>query len=156
VRGTLAGRLTLGARGNVRITGDLRYQGSNPVNGRPDNSGSLLGLIAGKNVQIAKPADEAREDGGIIINAAIIAQKGAFETINYMEGYFGVLRLWGSITEYCLGMHGHIRPSLRRGYTAKVFQYDPALRRDAPPLWPPLRGADGSMQYRVTRWTRKY
>ncbi len=155
IRGTLQGQVTVGARGNILITDDLVYANSDRRTGEPaPNSSSLLGLVSEKNVQINKNSREARKDGGIRINAAVVALDSSFTAIKLHRGEFGTMHFYGSITEKVRGIVGVVRP-FRIGYTAKNWHYDRRLKNTAPPHFSPLITESGHARLEVVGWERK-
>lgn len=156
VRGTLEGRVTIGARGNIIITDDLVYQNSDRRTGKPaPNSTSMLGLIAENNVLVNKNSREARSDGGIRINACVVALDSSFTAIKLNRGEFGTMHFYGSITEKVRGIVGVVRP-FRIGYTAKAWHYDIRLKDTAPPHFSPLVTESGHARFEVVDWERTF
>lgn len=156
VRGTLAGEMTIGSRGSIVITDDLVYKGSDPVSGKPSDGESMLGLIAQKNVLINKDHKKAAIEGGIKINAAIVALDSCMSTKNLYHQNMGVFNLWGSITERVRGVNAVSRDDqVVFGYK-KSWHYDQRLSSKTPPRFTPIKNSDGIIKYKVTGWNRKY
>ncbi|MCP5114944.1 MAG: hypothetical protein GY953_29280, partial [bacterium] len=130
VEGTLTGELSIGCRGSITITDDLLYTGSNKKTGRPaEDSEALLGLIAEKNVFINKPAAKAQREGGVRVNASIVAMDSSMGTKNLYNMNMGTFHLWGSITERVRGVNAVSREEqIVFGYQ-KSGHYDQRLRK---------------------------
>lgn len=156
VRGIVAGNITIGSRGNILITDDVVYKGSNPITGEPTDSPYMLGLIAEKNVLINKPIQKVQRDGGIRVNAAIVAMDSSMSTKNLLNPNMGTFHLWGSITEMTRGTNAVSRDEqIVFGYQ-KNWHYDRRLAMKTPPRFTPIKTADGVIKYTVTGWNRKY
>lgn len=156
VRGTLAGEMTIGSRGTIIITDDLVYRGSDPKTGKPSTNESMLGLIAQKNVLINKDHKKASLDGGIRVNAAIVALDSSMSTKNLYHQNMGTFNLWGSITERVRGVNAVSRDDkVIFGYQ-KNWHYDQRLSSKTPPRFTPIKNSDGVIKYKVTGWNRKY
>lgn len=156
VRGTLTGEFTIGSRGSIIITDDIVYTGSDPKTGKPLNSESMLGLIAEKNVLINKDHKKAAIDGGIKINAAIVALDSSMSTSNLYHQNMGTFNLWGSITEKVRGVNAVSRDDqVIFGYK-KSWHYDQRLSSETPPRFTPIKNSDGVIKYKVLGWNRKY
>ncbi len=159
IKGELSGRFTLGASGTISITGDLVYTDSDPETGKPAENSNFLGLIARKNVELRKPLEEAQNDGGMRLNAAIIALDSAFETPLELRrvGNYGVLKFWGSLAQRVRGAVGFNKSSrIGEGYTRKSWHFDRRLLRDSPPLFPDIAGTGRSRPITVTYWSRQW
>lgn len=155
VKGVLGKTLTLGSSGNIGIVGDLVYEGSDPVTGRPDpESGVYLSLISEKNVQVRAPQDRDDKGAGIRINAAIVAMDQSFEVTNFRAHAWdmGVMHLWGSVAQVLRGQIGAVKANdTFRGYH-KSWHFDRRLRNARLPYTPPLIRADGRMEFEPSVW----
>lgn len=157
VRGVLSGKMTIGSRGSIIITDDVVYEGSHPKTGKPaEGSESMLGLIAQKNVLVNKDHKKAAADGGIRVNASIVALDSSMSTKNLYHQNMGIFNLWGSITERVRGVNAVSRDDqVVFGYK-KSWHYDQRLRNETPPRFTPIKNSDGIIKYKVTGWNRKY
>lgn len=156
VRGTVAGNITVGSRKSIIITDDVVYKGSDPLTGKPADTPFMLGLIAEKNVIIEKNLEKVHRDGGIRVNAAVVAMDSSLTTKNLLNPNMGTFHLWGSITEKVRGINAVSKnDQVVFGYQ-KNWHYDQRLARQSPPRFTPIRNADGLIKYKVTGWNRKY
>jgi hypothetical protein len=154
VSGTLRGRITLGAAGDIIVTDDILYHGSDPVTGRPSaTDASILGLIADGNILLDKPLEKAARDGGIIVNASMIAADSALATLNPHHGHMGTFTFWGSLIERVHGTLGYIK-GMELGYTAKHWHYDDRQRYLVPPAFPPRITRRGTISFDALEWKR--
>jgi len=160
VKGELQGQLTIGSAGSIYITDELVYEDSDPHTGEPsDMDTSVLGLIAAKDVVIAKDPKEAKYDFGIRLNAAIIAMNSSLKTKNLLNSNMknlGTFHFWGSITESRRGSNAYsVNGDILYGYQ-KNWHYDRRLRTIIPPKFSPIQDEDGVVQYSVISWRRRY
>ncbi len=156
VKGTLLGNMTIGSRGSIIITDDLVYKGADLVSGKPSDSESMLGLIAQKNVIINKDHRKATIDGGIRVNAAVVALDSSMSTKNLYHQNMGTFKFWGSITERVRGVNAVSRDDeVIFGYK-KSWHYDQRLSSETPPRFTPIKNSDGVIKYKVVGWNRKY
>jgi len=158
VQGTLAGKLTIGAQGNIWITDDLLYADSNPITGEPaPSSPYVLGLIAEQNVKVKQQQDRSQLGKGIKINAAIVAMDKSFEVTNYRRHArsMGVMHLWGNIVQWERGIVGssRLRGTIKLGYD-KNWHYDKRLVQIPPAYFPPLTDLEGRMLFKAIYWDR--
>jgi hypothetical protein len=132
--GTLDGRVTLVADGNINITNHIRYA-SNPTN-TPSND--ALGLISRKDIIIKKNAPKNLE-----IYAHLIAEGGLTASAN--DGMFTVENYDTRLTSACsnLNVYGGIVQNYRgpvgttggKGYL-KNYMFDTRFVTNPPPHYP--------------------
>ncbi|HKP95151.1 MAG TPA: hypothetical protein VJ385_05275, partial [Fibrobacteria bacterium] len=120
VKGTLSKSLTLGASGDIVITGDLAYSGSDPITAKPKETSPVhLGLISEKNVLVHQVQTREEAGTGIRINASIVAMDKSFEVTN-MQAHswdMGTMHFWGTIAQVERGGIGALKVrDLFRGY----------------------------------------
>ncbi len=153
VKGILSKTLTLGASGDITITDDLVYSGSDLVTGKPKSGSNVhLGLIAERNVEV-KPTQLREEAGrGIRINASVVAMDSSFQISNTsLMGHswdLGTMHFWGTIAQVARGQIGAEKAHDQfRGYH-KDWHFDRRLLGNpmALPYFPALRAADGVME----------
>jgi len=137
ISGTLSGRLTAGASGNITVTDDVVYA-SDP---RTPNSTStdMLGLISESNVTIADSATTNASDG-LEIDASIMALNTSFILENWdsrSADYKGQLTIYGGIIQTQRGPVGTFNQATgdRTGYY-KNYSYDPRMLATPPPFFP--------------------
>ncbi len=155
VRGVVDRTLTLGASGNIVITDDLVLAGSDPMTGKPKESGTAtLALIAQKNVQVKQLQSLAMAGRGIRINAAIVAMDSAFEVVNMRANNWdmGVMNLWGSVAQVARGQIGAVKGNdAFRGFH-KSWHFDRRLPSAELPYFPPLVSQSGVMRFSPVNW----
>jgi hypothetical protein len=145
VEGTLDGRLTIGAEGDICIQDDLLYLDSTPGSGPNPGCDDMLGLVSRSNIIVSRTGPNNND---CEIHAAMIALQSSFEPEDLLSGGpRGDLIVYGSITQH---IWGHISEFvtagvLTHGYN-RDFHYDPRMRDEAPPFYPET-GA-----YVITRW----
>jgi hypothetical protein len=131
LKGTLKGRLTLGASGDVKVVDSVTYA-NDPR--RDPASKDMLGIVAGANVVIPQ---EAPHD--LRIDASIIAIKTSFGVENWWEGApKGTLTINGGLIQANRGPVGQFNAANGQklsGYT-KDYHYDQRLKSTAPPAFP--------------------
>jgi hypothetical protein len=155
VHGVIDNKLTVGASGNILITDDLVYAGSDPVTGKPQDGGTaFLALIAQQNVQVRQIQAREQAGRGIRINAAIVAMDSSFEVINMRANNWdmGVMTLWGTVAQVSRGQIGAIKGNDSfRGFH-KSWHFDRRLLDVELPYFPPLVNQTGMMQFTPVRW----
>jgi len=138
LKGTLSGRLTIGAldggvsgKGNVWLDDDVVY--STPPTDPSCND--MLGIAADNNVWIA---DNAANNSDINIDASIFCKDGGFGAENYStRPVSGTINLTGGIQQYkrnavgTFGSGGVINHGFHKNY-----RYDNRLLTDLPPEYP--------------------
>jgi len=156
VSGVLEGNLTIGSAGDMWLIDDIRYAGSDSLNGYFDAAEmeSMFGLASEGNIIIADTRANGREngwDGGaepeaidhhsIIINAAVIALGESF-TIQHQNDDWemyqgptpderGLIHLTGSVTQW---RHGYVHRSNHTGTGySRDYHYDFRFRLNVPP-----------------------
>lgn len=162
VKGTLNGRITIGSSADITITDDLIYAGSNPTNGDPTYSKSLLALIAEKNVFVNQDQSPMEFGKGIIINANIVAMDKSFEVVNFRKWRksMGTMFFWGSMAQSERGAVGSYRKkgNIVRGYR-KSWHMDPRFKNETTlvdPLRyvPIMKTKSGKMKFATKLWSR--
>ncbi len=144
LKGTVKGRLTVFATGNIYILDDIRYSQSK-ANGEPmENCTDMLGIVSAKNVIIA---DTPANRNDVVIDGAILALGNSFYVQNYYSGDpRGNLTIWGSLSQVVRGPVGTMRwDGSVTGYD-KDYHYDQRLEGEIPPYYP-TTGV-----YEVTAW----
>ncbi|MFA5164727.1 MAG: DUF4900 domain-containing protein [Candidatus Omnitrophota bacterium] len=128
VKGTLSGRLSIGANNNISIAGNVNY--NNP-------SGSdMLGLIAERNIVIQQSS--CPTNGDLTIQASMMAMSNSFYLDNYTSTMKGTLNVLGGIIQRYRGPVGTFNlntDSKASGFT-KNYIYDERLRTAPPPFYP--------------------
>ncbi len=129
ISGTLSGRLTVGAAGNVNIPNSILYNNDPRVN---PTSTDTLGLISEQNVVIASNAPNNLE-----IDASVMALNTSFMVNNWSQGPAkGTLTVYGGIIQDQRGPVGTFSGSTKlSGYT-KNYSYDSRLLNNPPPFYP--------------------
>jgi len=137
VSGTLRGRLTAGASGDVVITDHLQYN-TNPAptplnpNGQPSND--MLGILSENNVIVSNTAPN-----NLSIFGTMIASNGSFTVEDYWVGPpKGVLTIYGGIIQIRRGPVGTFSAATNQtlsGYD-KNYHYDARCRYGAPSWFP--------------------
>ncbi len=144
LKGTLKGRLSVFATGNIFIVDDIRYSRAKP-NGEPEeNCTDMLGIISTKNVIVA---DTPPNRDNVVIDGAILALGNSFYVQNYRNGSpRGNLTIWGSLSQVVRGPVGTFSwDGSTTGYH-KDYHYDQRLESQIPPYYP-TTGV-----YDVTAW----
>ncbi|MDD5270153.1 MAG: DUF4900 domain-containing protein [Candidatus Omnitrophica bacterium] len=128
VRGTLNGRLSIGANNNIRIGGNVNYN---------DAAGSdMLGLIAERNLIINQSACPNNSD--LTIQASMMAMSDSFYLENWTSTMKGTLNVLGGIIQKERGPVGTFNTNTNSkvsGFT-KNYVYDERLRTTPPPFFP--------------------
>jgi hypothetical protein len=155
VRGTVAGRITIGCARTIYIDDNILYVDSDSLTGRvPANSPNMLGLVSDGFIKIANTPANGRENSGglglnqtnrdstsVIICAALFAgETFTFDQQNDLDsGYVcnctpddrGTLYLFGGVTQMRRGyLHRSNRSST--GYLNRL-RFDQRLRQLRPP-----------------------
>lgn len=131
ISGTLDGRLTVGASGDVKITNDLVYASGDPVTNPSSNDS--LGIISEGDVVIDRNAPS-----NLHIHGVIMALNSSFYLDNYTSGLKGDLIVRGGIIQKERGPVGTFNVSAGQkisGYT-KDYAYDSRLLSSPPPFMP--------------------
>ncbi len=144
LKGTIKGRVTVFATGNIYIIDDLRYSQSKPSGEPAENCTDMLGIVAAKNIIIAD--NDANRDN-VVIDGAILALGNSMYVQNYWSGDArGNLTIWGSLSQVVRGPVGTMRwDGSTTGYN-KDYHYDQRLEEEIPPYYP-TTGV-----YEVTAW----
>ncbi len=143
ISGTVQGKYTIAASGNLYINGNIDYQDTTPGQ-PPTNSQDMLGLI-GTNVIIGDSAPP-----NLMIYADIYA--GAKQSDGSLNGYFyaqnydtrqtGTLQLFGGVVSVYHPLIGTFTVDPYSGETqitsgyANNKHYDPRLAQSPPPFFP--------------------
>ncbi len=122
LRGTVNGKVLVYSPADIVIEDDLVYA-VDPADS--DAADDYLGLVAEKDVEIAKP--EVTGPGDLTVHASIYA-RGRFVVANYSKGERATLSIYGSIAS------GSVSATEPRFRTKLV--YDPRLERLRPPSFP--------------------
>ncbi len=139
VKGTVAGKLTIGAsgssgaaKGNVWIDDDIVYKRDPQQGPSPD----LLGICAQNNIIIT---DNAANRSDVRIHAALFSLSGGLTAQNFRtRGPSGTIHLIGGITQHQRGPVGIFSgspPRITNGFY-KNYRYDERLMVDSPPFFP--------------------
>lgn len=131
ISGTLNGRLTAGASGDVIITGNTVYANDPRVNPASTN---MLGLISESDVTIASEASYNLE-----IDASIMALNTSFMLENWWTGSpKGVLTVYGGIIQDQRGPVGTFNGATGQKLTgySKNYTYDSRMLSNPPPFFP--------------------
>jgi hypothetical protein len=137
ISGTLNGRLTAGASGNIVVTDDVVYV--NDPRAPNSTSTDMLGLISESNVVIADAATTNSSDG-LEIDASIMALNTSFMLENWdsrFADYKGELTIYGGIIQAQRGPVGTFNQVSggRTGYY-KNYSHDPRMLVTPPPFFP--------------------
>ncbi len=148
VKGTLDGRLTIGALGNVIIDDDVVYE-QNPQAG---TSNDLLGLVANQNVIVA---DNAANNSNCAIQACIFARNVSFMAENYSSrGPAGELQVLGSIVQNQRGEIGQYAGSVVTSGFSKRYRFDQRL--NDPSYRPPFYPGYYTKTLAISNWWESY
>jgi hypothetical protein len=139
VKGTVAGKLTIGAsgssgaaKGNVWIDDDIVYKRDPQQGPSPD----LLGICAQNDIIIT---NNAANRSDIRIHAALFSLSGGLTAQNHnTRGPSGTIHLIGGITQHQRGPVGTFSgspPRITHGFY-KNYRYDERLMVDSPPFFP--------------------
>lgn len=141
VQGTYSGRLTVGAKNNIYITGDVVY----------DNSQSdMLGLIAENYIYINHRDRRGRDVApyNLEINAAIFSLNHSFGYEDYRYGLKGTLTIRGAIIQRYRGPVGTFSGNTKRSGYSKNYFYDERMIYEEPPHFiEPLNAG-----YEIIKW----
>jgi hypothetical protein len=118
----VAGKVLVFSPNRIVITGDLVYA-TDPE--RPDDGEDYLGLVSGRNVEIAEPSITG--PGDLHIQGAIYA-KGRFRVRHYRRRGNATLDIYGSLTA------GSLTATEPR-YATRI-RFDPRLESRRPPGFP--------------------
>ncbi|MFH0803456.1 MAG: DUF4900 domain-containing protein [bacterium] len=125
ISGTLAGRMTIAAKGQITIPNDIIYA---------DRSRDVLGMVSEGHIIVSRDPDIRRD---IEIDAAIMTLNNSFKVNNYDSGVArGTLHIFGGIIQKHRGCVSTFSGNnLATGY-AKDYQYDAKLVNMPPPNFP--------------------
>jgi len=118
ISGTVNGKVLVYSPKNIQIENDIFYSNYS-------KDGDFLGLVSGRDINIAKP--DITGPGDLEINASIYA-KGRFRVKNYTSKHSGTLRIFGSLSA------GSVSATEPRYATSIVF--DQRLEDVRPPGFP--------------------
>jgi len=128
--GTLSGRLTVGASGNIYITDDVLYANDPRLAG--STSTDILGIISEGNVVVDDNAPTNLE-----IDASIMALNTSFLLENYTSGGAkGTLSVFGGIIQKQRGPVGTFSGTTKVSGYSKDYNYDARLLTSPPPFVP--------------------
>jgi hypothetical protein len=141
VEGTVDGRVTVGARDDIVITGDLTYADNG-------TGTDMLGLIADNKVWMYHPVDTSGGHNNLLpdasaianVQAAILSVRHSYLLQNWDQGH--VIRVTssflGSYAQKYMGPFGTFNPANNQamtGYAARDLRYDARLRSIQPPFF---------------------
>jgi len=163
LEGTVDGRYTIAASGDIRLLEDVIYSDSQP-NGEIDpHSLNMLGIISESNILIANTPENGRWNSSqgldIIINAALLALNSfTFEDQNDTWDIYsgpspddrGVVRLWGSTAQRQRG-YVHRSNHGSTGY-GRDYHYDPRFSVGSPPCFETVIAEMGYSQFNIESW----
>ncbi|RMG64717.1 MAG: hypothetical protein D6715_09305 [Calditrichaeota bacterium] len=134
VKGVLNGQVTIYSDKNIWIDDDIVYA-DNPESN--PNSDDLLGLVAKENVYVT---DNAANNNGVTVHAAIMAIEGSFTAEHYdSRPYAGYLTVVGSIVQNARGPIGTFTWwGLHTGFS-KRYKFDNRFNLMSPPKYPYVR-----------------
>lgn len=95
MQGVVDGQVTVHAKNDIVITGDLTYK-DDP---RTTNSDDILGIVGEQDVIIDKNAHRADGSSDLSIEASIMALGESFRVEDYWDGDRGSLYLLGGIVQ---------------------------------------------------------
>ena len=134
VKGDVKGMVTLHARDDINIMGDIRYDTDPRID---STSTDLLGLVSEEDVEIDYNAQKDEGSYDLTIHASIMALGTSFEANGYNTGSpRGTLNLLGGVIQRNRGPVGTFSGgSVSTGYT-KNYVYDTRLQKTIPPSFP--------------------
>ncbi len=152
-------KLTVVAKNDIRITGDLKYE-SPPCSSGPVKTSSGVTPAVCNNKSVTNILGVYVDDGDILIgnnnassalnapynvtiNAVLMSGKGSVTVENYDQGSArGDVRLTGGLIEYYYGAFGTFNANtggMGTGYSRK-FTYDPRMSEGiSPPFFPTIQ-----------------
>lgn len=127
IQGVLSGNLTIGAKNNIYITGDITYN---------NDQNDMLGLVAENYVYI-NHYNRYNNDVApynVTVEAAIFALNHSFGFERYNQGSAkGTLTVKGTIAQRYRGAVGTFSGGSRLTGYAKNYWYDERMKYDEPP-----------------------
>ena len=130
ISGTLSGRLTAGASGDVNVTNNILYADDPRLPG--STSTDTLGLISEGDVMIDEDAPDELE-----IDASIMALNTSFMLEEWWKnGARGTLSVFGGIIQKQRGPVGTFSGSTKISGYSKDYNYDVRLLNSPPPFVP--------------------
>ena len=131
ISGTLSGRLTVGASGDINVTDNITYANDPRLPG--STSTDTLGLISEGDVMIDQNASHANLE----IDASIMALNTSFLLENWWEGGArGTLNVFGGIIQKQRGPVGTFSGNTKVSGYSKNYKYDVRLLSAPPPFVP--------------------
>jgi hypothetical protein len=128
--GTLKGRLTVGASGDINVTNNIRY--ANDPRPAGSTSTDTLGIISEGDVMISKNAPPDLE-----IDASIMALNTSFMLDEWWtNGARGTLSVFGGIIQKQRGPVGTFSGTTKVSGYSKDYNYDVRLLTSPPPFVP--------------------
>jgi len=129
MQGVIDGQVTVHAKEDIVITGDLKYK-DDP---RSTKSDDVLGIVGEKDVIVDRKAHKADGQKDVNIEATIMALGESFRVDGYNEREDkGTIHLLGGIVQ---NRRGPVGQTNGNGY-AKDYNYDGRLRSIFPPFYP--------------------
>lgn len=130
ISGTLSGRLTAGASGDINVTNNIIYANNPRLPG--STSTDTLGLISEGDVMISKNAPTNLE-----IDASIMALNTSFMLEDWWTGGArGTLSVFGGIIQKQRGPVGTFNGTTKVSGYSKDYNYDGRLLSSPPPFVP--------------------
>jgi hypothetical protein len=127
ISGTLAGRMTIAAKGQITIPNDILYA---------DRARDVLGMVSEGHIVISRNPNQKRD---IEVDAAIMTLNNSFKVNQHDSGVArGTLHIFGGIIQKHRGAVSTFNGAtgtLATGY-AKDYQYDEKLVNLPPPNFP--------------------
>jgi hypothetical protein len=131
ISGTLSGRLTAGASGDINVTDNITYAHDPRVSG--STSTDTLGLISEGDVMIDSNASHANLE----IDASIMALNTSFLLEDWWtDGARGTLTVFGGIIQKQRGPVGTFSGDTKVSGYSKNYKYDVRLLSSPPPFVP--------------------
>jgi hypothetical protein len=163
IEGTVYGRFTIGASGNVRLMDDIIYVDSQPNGEVNPESQNVLGIISENDIVIANTPENGRENRtqgqDIIINAALLALHSfTFEDQNEVWDVYsgpvpderGTVRLWGSTAQK---QRGYVHRSNHGGTGyGRDYHYDTRFHATPPPCFETVIAERNFSQFNIEAW----
>ena len=165
LQGSISGKSTIGASGNIWLIDNIKYVSTNDYNGLGDESTQeMLGIISEKNVIIknvwANGRENSRQGSDIIINAAIVALDESFtfeqqnDDFDLYQGNTpderGTIFLWGMVAQK---RRGYVHRSNHNGTGyGKSYNYDFRLDKSPPPNFLNATDEQGHGLFDIMSW----
>ncbi|NOZ61473.1 MAG: DUF4900 domain-containing protein [Calditrichaeota bacterium] len=137
VKGTVNGKVTVGTRGYMRITGDIVYADDPRVN---PNSNDLLGLLSERDIIVYNnhhDQDRTIQASIMTLDPATAPNKN-FWVDRYKYDRYGRLHLLGGLIQNSRGAVGLVGSYYSRKGYLKDYHWDQRLMKMSPPYFPAL------------------